>query len=157
MPSTNDCLRSPLNDSTDVYQEALNKSGYNYQLKYNPISDKTKKRNRQHNIICYNPPFSSNAKTNIGKDKDKALHKIFNRNTVKIGNSCIPNVKTIIDNHNTTLCNQQKQENNTADPPCNSRKKDKCPLQGECRAPNIIYMYQATVMTENSTDTCRTD
>ena len=53
----------------------------------------------------------NNVSTNIGHrfltlvdkhfPKDHKLRKIFNRNTIKISNSCMNNTKQIIDNHNT--------------------------------------------------------
>jgi hypothetical protein len=61
------------------------------------------RRNRQRKIIWFNPPFSKSVNTNIGWEFlsliDKhfplqhKLHKIFNRNTVKISYSCMNNVK----------------------------------------------------------------
>ena len=76
----------------------------------------TQTRNRKRNIIWYNPPFSKNVSTNIGQtflniidDEFPAghpLHKIFNRNTVKISYSCMPNIKQIIDGHNKTKLSQ---------------------------------------------------
>lgn len=148
------------NDSVPIYQEALTKSGYDFKLKYAPTSN-SKKRNRQRNIIWYNPPFSKNVKTNIGKsflkliDKhfkvDNPLHKIFTRNTVKISYSCMPNVKNIIDNHNKKLIQQHATDQDEVIPPCNCRNKASCPLDGECRTSNIIY--KATVTTDERTET----
>ena len=45
-----------------VYQEALNKAGYNFKLRYNPqkIKNSSKKRQRKRNITWWNPPYSSN-------------------------------------------------------------------------------------------------
>ena len=52
-----------------VYQEALNKSGYNYNLSYNELRNEIQhsRKNRPRNILWYNPPFSKNVKTNVGK------------------------------------------------------------------------------------------
>ena len=82
------------------YQDALHKSGYNYKLKFNPQHAKTK---RSRNIIWFNPPYNSNVKTNIGHKflqaiddcfpKNNPLHKIFNRNTLKLSYSCMPNIR----------------------------------------------------------------
>ena len=53
-----------------VYQEAINRSGHNYILKYNKYPKKTnqekQKRKRSRKITWYNP-FDLNVKTNIGK------------------------------------------------------------------------------------------
>ena len=58
----------------------------------------------------FNPPFSKNFSTNIGRTflnlldthfpKDNKLHKIFNRNNVKISYSCMDNMTNIINTHN---------------------------------------------------------
>ena len=68
--------------------------------------------------------------------KKSKLNKIFNRNTVKISYSCMPNIASIIKAHN-----KQISTSGTGTDPitCNCRKKDLCPLQGNCQATNIIY------------------
>ena len=91
-------------ESTAEYQEALRKSGYNYRLEFQqavPKEKKQKKRNR--NITWFNPPYSNNVKTNVGAQffhilqecfpASHILNKIFNRNTVKLSYSCMPNIK----------------------------------------------------------------
>ena len=52
-----------------------------------------------------------------------------------------PNFKKIISAHNSKILNEI-----TPDPPCNCTNKDTCPLDGNCRASNIVY--QATLTTE---------
>ena len=75
------------------------------------------------------------------------LRKIFNRNTIKLSYSCMPNVKQIIDGHNKAIlktaetAQPQKSEGNT----CSCRKKEDCPLNGECLVSEVVY--QATVST----------
>ena len=81
------------NQAAPLYQDALRSSGYDYELKYAERPNR-KKRNRQRNIIWFNPPFSKSVSTNIAArflrllDKHfptrNKLHKIFNRNTVKV-------------------------------------------------------------------------
>ncbi len=87
------------------YQKALQESGYDYKLTLNPeVNQKNKRRkNRKRNITWYNPPWNSNVKTCIGKkflaiiDKcfppNHRLNKIFNRHTLKLSYSCMPNMK----------------------------------------------------------------
>ena len=68
--------------------------------------EKNKKRIRKKNIIWFNPPFSVNVATNIGKmffgllhtcfPTNNKLHKILNKNTVKLSYSCMQNMKQII-------------------------------------------------------------
>ena len=64
-------------------------------------------------ITWYNPPSNSSVKTNLGRKflnivdkcfpKNHPLHKIFNRHTLKLSYSCMPNMKSIIASHNKTL------------------------------------------------------
>ena len=54
---------------------------------------------------------------------------------------CTPNVASIIKSHNMKLINMSIK--NTL--PCNCRKKYKCPLDGKCRAENIVYKCVASV------------
>ena len=138
-----------------VYQEALNKAGYKFQLKYKPQKAKNRpqKRQRKRNITWWNPPYSSNVKTSIGRKffklldqhfpKGHPLHKIINRNTVKMSYRTTPNFKKIISAHNSKILKEK-----TPDPPCNCLDKEDCPLDGKCRASNIVY--QATLTTEEN-------
>ena len=139
------------NRAAPLYQEALDKSGHNHQLKFSPPDqldpEATNLRRKRHrNIIWYNPPFSKSVSTNVGKTflqiideefpKGHILHKIFNRNTIKIGYSCMSNVKQNIDAHNKKTLSQHTQKtteparSNSKD--CNCRKPDECPLSGHC-------------------------
>jgi hypothetical protein len=83
------------NAAAPPYQEALAASGYVHKLQFEPETNPSnRKRNRGRKIIYFNPPFSANVETKIGAKflklistyfpKDNPLHKIFNRNTVKI-------------------------------------------------------------------------
>ena len=116
------------------------------------------KREKEPDIIWFNHPFHLQVKSNIGHSflklitkifhKKHPLHKIFNKNTLKISYSCMPNIKNIIDGQNKKLCQ------NNADAvlnECNCRVKNQCPLQGKCLAKSIIY--QAKVTANGSTET----
>ena len=59
------------NETSPPYQEALNKSGYNYQLKFketpssntkNPSGNNRRNRSRKKQITWFNPPYSRNVK-----------------------------------------------------------------------------------------------
>ena len=90
------------------YQEALNKSGYNYPLEFDPPAtvDENKKKNRSRKITYFNPPFSLNVASNVGRDflklidehfpQGHLLRKIINRNSVKISYRCMPHLKSTI-------------------------------------------------------------
>ena len=113
-----------------------------------------KKRNRQRQVIWFNPLFSQSVQSNIGKQfihlidknfpKSNALHKIFNRNSCKISYSCMNNMGAIIKQHNAKIL---KPETQNTEYGCNCRTKTDCPLEGACLTPSLVY--KATVNTEN--------
>lgn len=141
------------NQSIPIYQEALQKSGFIDQLTYiipeNNIEENNQKKQRKRKIICFNPPYSINVKTNVGKTFLKLvkkhfhigneLHKIFNKNTLKVSYSCMSNIASIISSHNRNLLNPVKTSNYG----CNCRSKNECPLQNKCLTPKVVY--RATV------------
>ena len=57
------------------------------------------------------------------------------------------NVKSIIQAHNKMILSDKVNHEKSAR--CNCKKKDECPLDGECIIKNVIY--KATVRTNNST------
>ena len=118
-------------------------------------------KNRQRNILWFNPPYSQNVETKVGKcflqlidqhfPKSNPLHKIFNRNTVKLSYSCMSNVKSIISSHNKAQINKPSEQSDQIDNSCNCRNKNTCPLEGDCNTRNIIY--QAEVRTPQTKET----
>jgi len=74
------------------------------------------------------------------------LHKIFNRNTVKVSYSCCRNIKQIVNTHNKQLLSTPTQEITAAG--CNCRRKDNCPIPGTCLSKSVVY--QATVNTKDA-------
>ena len=103
------------NEAKTVYQQALGEAGYDKELTYdsdqNMASRPTRKRRRR--VVWYNPPYSKNVATNIGKEffkllqlhfpKQHLLHSIFNRNTVKLSYSCTTNMDNILKAHNAKI------------------------------------------------------
>ena len=104
----------------NYYKDALKHSGYdNISLPYNPTQqqgqDKIEKEKRKRKIIWFNPPFSLNVKTNVGKTflklsqchfpKQHPMHKIFNLNTFKIIYCCMRNIKSVISSHSKQILN----------------------------------------------------
>ena len=94
--------------------------------------------------------------TNVGRTFLKILdeefpdnhvfRKIFNRNTVKISYSCMPNLKQKIDGSNKSIL-----QKTTAAPvlkACNCRRPADCPMTGDCLKSSVVY--QATMTTEDS-------
>ena len=122
------------------YQEALNKSGYNFPLEYDPLVTEggtSRKRNRGRKITYFNPPFSLTVATNIdGKflalinehfPQGHQLRKILNRNTVKMSYRCMPNLKSQISKHNFKIL--KDEETPMSREACNCRKSSgPCPL-----------------------------
>ena len=62
------------------------------------------------------------------------LHKLFNRNNVKVSYSSLPNFKKVINGHNKNILNEQEKPS-----PCNCRDKTSCPLKGTCQHKNLVY------------------
>ena len=101
-------------NATNIYQDAITKSGYSFKLQYQPEQHYNQpKTRRKRNIIWYTPPYNKRVINNIGKTflhlidkeftKDHPLHKLFNRNNVKISYSCMSNIKQTINMHNKNL------------------------------------------------------
>ena len=138
-------------------QEALKRSGYDYRLSFNPQPPKPK-HPRSRKIIWFNPPYSANVTTNIGHrflrmmdecfPQSHPLRKIFNKNTLKLSYSCMPNVQNIISEHNKSLLIKENQNNPATTQECNCRRKETCPLSGKCQSEGIVY--QATVTREDN-------
>ena len=139
-------------DISPFYQSALDKAGYKHKLEF--IAEKPsskKKRNRHKNTIWFNPPFSASVKTNIGSKflalidkhfKNTNLSKLFNRSTIKVSYSCLPNMDSIITGHNSKLLKSQMVQANQKE--CNCRNGEvNCPLQGKCLTKSLVY--KATV------------
>ena len=148
-------------EASPPYQEALQKSGYNYKLKHEPLNKQGSNSNRKRtrNVTWFNPPYSENVATNIGRKffhlLDRSfppghkLHRLLNRNTVKLSYSCMPNIKSIITMHNkSTLAKCEPKQNVSTRNDCNCRKSEECPLQNKCQTKGIIY--QATVTRQDN-------
>ena len=121
--STNSKNAQIFNEACPTYTEALKKNGYNTNLQFdktctNKSNEKNKTRKR--NITWFNPPFNINMATNVAKtflsliDKhfpnEKKFSKIFNKNTIKVSYSCLPNVKQTISNNNHRLLQLHKMK-----------------------------------------------
>ena len=108
-------------------------------MSYNNKTERKNKNKRRRNILWFNPPYSENIQTNIGKSflnllnkhfpPSHKFHKIFNKNTVKLSYSCMPNMGALISGHNKSILT--KKEYNT-DKPCNCKIKTQCPMNGQC-------------------------
>ena len=144
------------NESVPPFQNALSKSGYSYKMKFEAKTTRknvyTSKRNRKRNIIWFNPPWTLNCKTRVAATflelvkkcfhSNHPLHKIFNRNTLKVSYSCLPNFSQVINSHNTKI----RKENQASDnPSCNCKGgPTKCPLNGACQTKCLVYGAKVT-------------
>ena len=144
-----------LNQSKEIQQKALEKSGYRQILRYHLANENVNnnKRNRKRIVIWSNPPFSVDVKTKVGNyflnltrkhfPLRHKFSKLFNRNTIKVSYSCMPNTKAEIHKHdkNTLEKAQQKHADNQL---CNCTNKKHCPLNGQCLAESIVFLANIT-------------
>ena len=82
-------------------------------------------------MTWFNPPFSANVSTNVGKEflklidtafpPNNPLHKLFTRNTVKISYKCMPNMAQAVTRHNRQVLKDDQAEAAQAQQPmCNT-------------------------------------
>ena len=73
------------------------------------------------------------------------LHKIFNKNTVKVSYCCMKNINSVIKAHNDSVIRSHQQtESTTPERTCNCRVPAECPLLGNCLAKSIVYKATVT-------------
>ena len=101
--STLSCNEDEFNKITRLYNDALKSTGYHENIRYVKNQDQglSRKRNRSRKIISFNAPYSQNVETNVAKTflrlidkrfpKSHKLHKIFNKNNLKVSYSCPTN------------------------------------------------------------------
>ena len=110
----------------------------------NPRTSKRRKRN----IIWFNPRFSKNVATKIGRYflnlLDNKFHKIFNRINIKVSYSCMPNIKSAINLHNRKILHSPVNNQRRT---CNFIDKTDCPLQEKYLSENTLY--QANISSES--------
>ena len=143
------CDAEEFNKAKPMYEDALQKSGYSTTLNYEVPTQK--RVNRKRKTIWFNPPYSENVRTNVGRDFLKLLEKhfppnhkfrkLFNKNNVKVSYSCLPNMENIIKKQNArVICSDQKPDERL----CNCRDKTACPLDGKCCRSCIVYKAEVT-------------
>ncbi|KAJ8023971.1 hypothetical protein HOLleu_36562 [Holothuria leucospilota] len=71
--------------------------------------------------------------------KKHPLHKLFNKNNVKISYSCMPNFKQKIQRHNFKVTS-----NKTPQQACNCTQKGNCPVNGDCMKKYVVYRADET-------------
>ena len=106
-----------------LYQAELDRCGYTHQLKYLPseknkqTEGKKKKRSNKNRVTWFNPPYSLNVETNVGKiflqlldthfPPGHILRSVMNRNSVKISYRCLPNIGSFMAKHNSKILSQE--------------------------------------------------
>ena len=65
--SINKRISTLSSDAAPAYQNALGNSNFSHKLEYTPHETQRPRRNRQRNVVWFNPPFSKNVKTNIAR------------------------------------------------------------------------------------------
>ena len=129
----NSATEEIFNEAKGPYQNTLNASGYNFELKYDSEvklqqQQQRQKRQRHRKITWFNPPFSLNVKTNVASTflqivkecfpSNHPLHKICNRNAIKGSYRTMPNMRKNISRHNNKLLQSEiKQQNPALFPP----------------------------------------
>ena len=78
------CNKEEFDKVKSVYESALKDSGHFSSMSYNSNTQNAR-RNRNRKVIWFNPPYSQNVKTNIGKLFIKLVRKHFpkNKNTIR--------------------------------------------------------------------------
>ena len=139
-----------------MYEEVLKQSGHKIQLlSFKRAAGRKKIQQRRRKVIWFNPPYNNWVSTNIRKTffhllwkhfpPSNRLHKICNKNVIKLSYSCTPNMANILTTHNKRLL---KSHNGKSEfKPCNCRYKLSCPLNGNCQDKAIVY--QTTVQTKD--------
>ena len=135
-----------------AFQDALLKSDLTTNLSYRPTKQQRNPMKGRSRNVWFNPPFRQHVRTNIGKEflrlVDKhfgnpshKLQKICSRNTLKISYSCMPNMKSIISNHNKRILEESVA---TKEKPCNCHDTSNCPMNGRCNVKSIVYTATVT-------------
>ena len=60
------CIEEQYGEAKPLYETALNESGYKTTMIHTKTTI-TNNKNRARNVVLFNPPYSRNVKTNIGK------------------------------------------------------------------------------------------
>ena len=96
------------------------------------------------------------------------LHKLFNRNTVRVSYSCMTNMKNLIRKHNRKVLKRNTKRTPTArviqsgipmvistptkndTPMCNCQKPANCPHAKKCLTESIVYKAKVATRTANN-------
>ena len=146
------------NTAIPPYQAALEASEYPHRLTFDPNARNKppKKRTRNRKVTWFNPPWSNNVRSNIGKQflaiiketfpPAHPLYKICNKNTIKVSYRCMNNIKREVSRHNNHILNSNGAAAQTYHCSCPGKNPDTClifPGIG-CTISNIVYRATVT-------------
>ena len=141
--SQNSCDKNHFHKGAPDYNTALKNSGFNEDVTY--ITSPSKCQTCKRQIIWFNPSYSANVKTNVGKifirlvDKHFPPHhkyyKLFNRNNIKLSYSCMPNMNNVIRKHNSKI---MKNPAPSTTKTCNCHEKTDSSMGGKCLSECLI-------------------
>ena len=156
--SDNSSTKEIFDNAVPLYQAELNRCGYDYHLEFKPRGETAAKKRRKRaprRVTWFNPPYSMNVATNVGRDflrlidqhfpPGHILHSTINRQTVKVSYRCLPNMGAHIARHNAKILRgASKKDKNVTPPHCNCLKSRKqyCPLPGACKQEGVIYQAE---------------
>ena len=154
-------------EAAPVYQAELDRCGFSHKLKYSPSNDQPsskKKKGRRRQVTWFNPPYSMDVETNVGREFLKLidfhfpaghiLHSVLNRSTIKVSYRCLPNMGAQVAKHNSKILRNSKEVMTRPPPACNCQKSkaENCPLPGACNQDGVVY--QTTITTSNRSSEC---
>ena len=108
--------------------------------------------------FVFNPPWSSNIRTNVGGKfislvkkhfpKSSPLHSIFNTKKLKVSYRTTPNMSSVIKAHNKKILSGMVVDNSRKG--CNCRGGlAVCPMQRNCLHKSMVYKAEVTTDMEN--------
>ena len=138
-----------------TYEAALKRSGYDHNFEFKDCEEQRRtKRRRTRKVIWFTPPYSNGVQTNIATKflqlldtcfpQGHHLRKLFNRKTVKVSWSTLPNIGQIITSHNKRTLRKRSRQETERTCNCRGARKDECPLEGNCLKSGVIYEAQVT-------------
>ena len=143
------CNKEEFDKVKSIYESTPKDSGHFSSMSYNNSNTQNARRNRNRKVIWFNPPYSQNVKTNIGKlfikfvrkhfPNNSKYHKIFNLNTLKLSYCHTTNVGNIIKQHNSKVLDKTNDNIN----------HNHCPLNGECLTQCLVYKATSATSSNN--------
>ena len=147
-------IKNKVNTTTTTTTTTATTTNNNNNINSNDNNNPRASKERKRNILWFNPPFSNNVATKIGRyfldlidkhfPRDRKFDKIFSRKNIKVSCSCMPNIKSAINSHNRKFLHPPV---NSQSRTCNCIKKTDYPLQEKCFSENTLY--QADISSEN--------